>query len=316
MSGQPPNLSNSESSSDDDAVVANVRQLSGVEAGAGPDDAHVLSAVRGFVERFDYWYIRVMRGAVKDYRTLVIKRINPFIRRIECDGMSAYETASKLVDDYNSRNFVTAGGWALEAMAVRISSNARKSTAKGIDIEKGDPSTADYHLYVLKSGLVTRNSDILSSLKKHARHAEKLFRQDGSKHQFSMHYAILAGKTESSFEDGINRPSSGEFWSHMTGLSPKQAVALVLAIAAEAGKLVRRDASEHVAAMKLLVSDYIAKRDSLATVDWEFIALRNMASPTDWSEEDKARHSRALSVLAATGYEISAAPKPKRKNVI
>lgn len=289
-------------SSEDDLIVANVRRLSGVAAGTGPDDAHIVAAVRGFADRFEFWYVRVMREAVVKYRQLIIKRINPIIRRIECDGLTTSQTASKLVEDYNARNFVTAGGWALEALAVRINHGNQKSTAEGIDVQRVDVTTGDYHLYVLKSGLVTRNSDILNALKRNARQAEKLLRQDGQNIHVHAHYAIVTGKTESSFEDGINRPSSAEVWSHMTGLPERQALDLVLAIAAEAGRLVRRDMNEHLIAMKTVVADYIADRTNPEVVDWPYLARRNMESATAWSAEDKLRHKRALGILAASGY--------------
>jgi hypothetical protein len=256
-----------------------------------------------------------MRQAVSKYRLLIIKRINPLIRRIECDGLTAAQTAAKLVEDYNARNFVTAGGWALEALAVRVSPHAQKSGAEGIDVQRTDPATGEYHLYVLKSGLVTRNSDILGALKRNARQAEKLLRQAGQSTTVHAHYAILTGKTESSFEDGINRPSSAQVWSHMTELPEREALDLVLAIAAEAGRLVRRDVSEHLTAMKVVVADYIAVRDDPAVVDWPFLARRNMEAPAAWAAEDRQRHQRALQVLLGTGYvpERKAPPRPRER---
>ena len=285
-----------------DEIVASVRRLSGISAERGPNDAYIFAAVEGFAGQFDFWYTRVMRDAVTGYRELIIKRINPFIRRIDFEGFGPIQAASKLVDDYNARNFVTAGGWALEALAVHISASAQKSTAAGIDLQRVDPTTGDYHLYVLKSGLVTRNSDILSSLKRNARQAEKLLRQGNSKTNVHAHYAIVAGKTESSFEDGISRLSSGEFWSHMTDLPELEAIDLVLAVAAEAGRLVRRDASDHIEAMKLLICDYIAMRDDSGVVDWEFLARRNMQTRSSWRHEDLERHRHALRSLMDTGY--------------
>jgi hypothetical protein len=101
--------------------------------------------VRGFVQAFDYWYIRVMREAVPNYRNLIIKRINPFIRQIELEGCTAEQAAERMVEDYNSRNFVTAGGWALEEMAVAASPVAQKGSAEGIDLQRFNPATGAYH---------------------------------------------------------------------------------------------------------------------------------------------------------------------------
>jgi len=314
MSGSP-GVTRSYSTDEQREIVANVRRLSETKPEQGPDDQHILSAVIGFVEQFNYWYSRVMENAVVQYRNLVIKRINPFVRRIQCEGRSPLEMAFILIEDYNARNFVTAGGWALEAMAIRLGHDNQKSASTGLDIQRIDPKTGDYHLYILKSGLVTRNSDILSSLKKHVRAAEKLLRQDRFKGQVVGNYAILAGKTQGSFEDGIRRPSSGEFWEEITSLPAPKCIALALAVAAEAGRLVRRDSDPHIKALKRVVADYIADRGDPAKVDWEFISRRNMQQDAAWKGEDKVRHKRAMEALAASGYTIvkPEAKKAKKK---
>jgi hypothetical protein len=310
MSG--PSSSNF-SSSDVATAVAAVRELSGLPAGQGPTDEHIAQAIANFVGAFERWYVKVMREAVPQYRNLIIKRINPFIRPIDCGGLGPGATAARLVDDYNSRNFVTAGGWALEGLAIGISQFGRKSSAVGIDLEREDAGTRTHHLYVLKSGLVTRNSDILSALKKNARAAEKLLRQNGAAVSVTANYAVLAGATSTTFEDGIRRPASAEFWSEMTGLPAAEAVKLVLAVATISGRYIRRDATEHLEALKLLVADYIAKRDNDEVVDWEFIAQRNMQPDVAWKGDDRARHARALERLAKTGYSLegTAPRRPK-----
>ncbi len=282
--------------------VANVRRLSGIPAGTGPSDVSIASAIRGFAEVFDYWYIRVMKEAVAKYRTLIVQRINPFIRRIQYEVSDCATFAARVVEDYNARNFVTAGGWALEQLALRVNPEFQKSAARGIDLQRHDPSTGEYHLYVLKSGLVTRNSDIVSSLKKNSRDAEKLLRQSGSKAKVTLNYAIAAGKTTSTFEDGVRRPSSAEFWSEVMRLPEDQAVDLALAIAAEAGRVVRSDASQHAAAMKVLLEAYLADPADPTKVDWPFLKQRNFQPKATWAEEDKRRHALALEALRATGY--------------
>jgi hypothetical protein len=293
------------------AVVAAVRSLSGVDSNQGPDDDRLFEAVESFVEAFDFWYIRVMREAVLEYRKLIVMRINPFVRRIECDGMDVEQTARRLVEDYNSRNFVTAGGWAIEALAATGRAEVHKSGIAGIDIDRYDVATGEYHLYVLKSGLVTRNSDIIAALKRNARQAEKQLLQSRATKGVRANYAIAAGKTTSSFEDGVWRPSSGEFWGEMLDLPEEEAVEMALAIAAEAGRLVRSDAAEHIDALKLVVGSYIAERGNSSSVDWEFIARRNMQKAPAWKLEDKDRHRGALEALDASGYVVQ--PKAPRK---
>lgn len=288
----------------DSAAVENVRRLSGVGPEHGPSDSQLLSAVAGFVDAFDYWYVRVMREAVPAYRTLIVRRINPFVRRIECDGMDAAETAQRLVQDYNSRNFVTAGGWAIEALATSGRPEVRKSGITGIDLERFDESAGEYHLYVLKSGTVTRNSDIVSALKRNSRVAERQLRQARTTQGVRANYAVAAGRTTSTFEDGVWRPSSGEFWGEMFGLPEHHAVELALAIAAEAGRQLHQDASAHVDALKLVVANYIASRVDQSVVDWDFIARRNMQQKASWIAHDKERHRLAVAALARSGYVI------------
>src|SRR5262249_48126435 len=148
-----------------------------------------------------------------------IQRINPVIRRIQYEGLDCASFATRIVEDYNSRNFVTAGGWAIEGLPPNLNPTIQKSAAKGIDLQRSDPASQEHHLYVIKSGLVTRNSDIVGALKKHSREAEKLLRQSSPKVKVTSNYVIAAGKTTSTFEDGVRRPSSAEFWAEVTGLS-------------------------------------------------------------------------------------------------
>lgn len=284
------------------AVVGSVRAIANLPEGTGPDDVHIAAGVRGFTSAFNFWYSRVISEAVPQYRTLIIKRINPFIRRIQLDGLNVEKATRRLVEDYESRNFVTAGGWALERLASDASTVAQKSAARGIDLQRIDPQTGDHYLYVVKSGLVTRNSDIVNALKQHTRSAEKVLRQDKSSGGVHPTYAICAGKTTSSFEDGVRRPSSAEFWSEIFGMDESSAVAVALAMAAAAGKLLLSDVEEHLDALRLVVGDYVAKRDDENVVDWDFIAMRNMSTPENWQAEDRKRNKRALDRLAATGY--------------
>lgn len=284
-------------------VAAAVRAASGIPADGGPDDAHIAAAVAGFAQAFDYWYIRVIRKAVRDYRRLIVARINPFIRQIECAGFSATHLARRLVGDWNNRNFVTAGGWAIEEMAVCISSESQKSSAEGIDVQRHDPASGDYHLYVIKSGTVTRNSDVLKALKRNSRQAEKLLLQGRGTGRVHAYYAIAAGKTTDTFEDGIHRPSSSKFWSDMTGLPGAKALDLIFAVSTRAGQLVCADASKHVEAMEKLTAHYIARRDDPLVVDWDFLVTRTMQEKPLWDAEDKSRHTGAMKALRTDGYE-------------
>jgi hypothetical protein len=298
---------------EDQALVDAARQAAGVAADEGPDDDHVLAGISGFVQAFDFWYIRVVRGAVPKYRPLIIARINTFIRSWELEGLDAERAAGRLVEDYARRNFVTAGGWALEELAIAASTTMQKSAAEGMDAQRLDPTTNEYHLYVLKSGLVTRNSDIVKAIKANGRQAEKLLRQGRGTTSVHLNYAILAGKTSSTFEDGVARPSSAEFWSDALGLPEPRAHDLALAMAAEAGRLVTSDASAHIAALETLVQTYIVSPADPGQVDWEFLKRRTMQDKAVWKDEDKRRHQAAEEALRASGYVAS--PEPQDEEV-
>src|SRR4051794_10282876 len=54
--------------SDDAQIVAAVRSISGLGSRGGPDDHHILRGVQGFAGAFEYWYTRVIRNSVAEYR--------------------------------------------------------------------------------------------------------------------------------------------------------------------------------------------------------------------------------------------------------
>lgn len=280
-------------------IVANVKVLApSVDFRNGPDDSHIFKGVQGFVLAFNFRYSRVISATVPKYRNNIVARINPLIRKFQLEGMTSSQVAHQLVEDWAARNFVTAGGFAIEELAIGVSVDAQKSATEGIDIQRFDPDTGIYHLYVLKSGIVTRNSDILAALKRNARQAERVLRAGHTVLGVTSNYAIAAGKTsETTFEDGVRRPSSDVFWSEMTGLQPEAAVELVLAMAAEAGRLVRSDAAVPLESMKLLVREYIRSDADPDEVDWAWIAKRTMQPRSAWRAEDRRRHAAALKAL-------------------
>jgi site-specific DNA-cytosine methylase len=285
------------------ALIAKMRASCGVLPDEGPTDQDISNALDGFAGQFDYWFERVIANAVKDYRKLIVKRINPFVRGIEYEGFNASTVAGHLVRDYTNRNFVTAGGWAIERMAIALGSKNAKAAATGIDLHKIDPKTGSQYLYVIKSGMVTRNSDILSSLKRHAEQARKLLMQGGSKVSVFANYAVAAGATSSTYHDNIHRPSSAAFWAEVTELTEDKAMRLAYAISQAAGKIIKRESEPHIRAMETLIGHYVGKREDAAVVDWEFLFDRTMKERKEWATEDASRHKAAWAALLATGYK-------------
>lgn len=251
-----------------------------------------------------------MANAVKDYRKLVIARINPFVRGIEYQGLGAQDVGRNLVRDYANRNFVTAGGWAIEKMAIALGSKNAKAAALGIDLHKIDPVTGTQHLYVIKSGTVTRNSDILAGLKRNAEGARRLLVQGGSKVNVIANYAVAAGATSSTYSDNIYRPSSAAFWSEVTELPEDKAMLLAYEISKAAANMIRREAQPHIEAMESLVSSYIKTPEFEEKVDWSFIFDRTMKDKKLWQKQDADRHKAGWASLLASGY-IPAVREPK-----
>jgi hypothetical protein len=292
----------------DAQIVSRVRKRADLPAGGpGPTDELIVQGVRGFAREFQYWYNRVLQGALPKYQNLIIDRINPMIRGMELSGLATREVAERLVADYARRNYVTAGGWALEQLAIAASPELRKSSAAGIDAElyeEGPPLVRN--LYVIKSGTVTRNSDILKQLKTHGQEAQKRLLQTDKRAVVRVYYIVVAGRRSSTYEDGVHRPSSAEFWAQAFALDDeKKAIDLALAMAQEAGLLLRglsAEAERSVKAMETAVAAYIQLDSDSGSVDWEFLAQRNMIDAPDVVAAGKERHLRAKKAVEAAGF--------------
>jgi hypothetical protein len=285
--------------------------------GVGPTDENIAAGVRGFAREFHYWYYRVLHEALPKYQRLIIDRINPLIRSMEFEGLSAKQVAHALVGDYARRNFVTAGGWALEQLAIAGSPSLAKSAAAGIDAEKHLPGAVPVStLYVIKSGTVTRNSDILKQLKSHGQEAHKRLLQSNKRAVIKVVYAVLTGRATSSFEDGVYRPSSAEFWAEAFELENEaRAVELALAMGQEASSLLSAtEGNEVLRALELAVEVHIRSSGSNA-VDWDYLARRNMRADASLREEEKVRRALARAAVEASGYEFLPA-KPSRRAAV
>jgi hypothetical protein len=289
-------------------IVADVRNRSGLASAAvGPSDEQIASGVRGFAREFRYWYNRVLDEAVPKYQRLIIDRINPMVRSMELHGLDTTAVAARLVADYAHRNYVTAGGWALEQLAIAASPRLRKSTAAGIDAEWHEPGPPPVaHLYVIKSGTVTRNSDILKALKTHGKEAKTRLIQTDKKAVVRVYYVVTAGNRSSTHHDDVYRPSSAEFWAQTFDLEDdeQQAIDLALAMAQEAGSLLQKISDDKtLRVLEVAVAAYIATDDDASAVDWEFLAKRNMIDDPEVKKQGTVRHERARKAAAEAGYE-------------
>lgn len=284
----------------DERRAGELRQIVGLGS-EGPPAERVLTAVNVYIDQFDRWYGKQWDGIVPKYHERIIRRINPFVRRAQHGNCDASTLAKALVADWDSRNFVTAGGQALEALAIAAGPHCHKGTAEGVDLERHDPNNVKVrHLYVVKSGAVTRNTDIVSKMKLNLRKAERLLKQNPQTGEARLNYATCVGTLGSTFEDGIHRPSSARFWSEILELDEDQAIKLVWVMVLEASQHVRIP-RQHRAALEAAVSAYIACEDSSGLVDWEFL-VRVVTQPSksylvDHQRRDRLARDHARAVL-------------------
>jgi hypothetical protein len=311
-------LTTSATAPTDAEIVKNVRERAGLaEADGGPSDEQIAQGVRGFADAFRYWYNRVLDEVLPKYESKIIDRVNPMIRGMQLEGLPADEVARRLVGDYAHRNYVTAGGWALEKLAIDGSPRLRKSTATGIDAEWYESESPPVvNLYVIKSGTVTRNSDILAQLKSHGQEAQKRMMQTDKKAVVRTQYIVTAGNRSSTFHAGVYRPSSAEFWAQTFDLEDDEetAIDLALAMAQEAGSLLPDPTDDDaVRALEAAVAAFIAAEADPTVVDWEFLAQRNMIGGAAQKAESKKRHKRAVQAVKDAGYAWPATGRAKKK---
>lgn len=284
-----------------------IRTKAGLGPGEGPDAAQIKAAVELYVGQYDAWYGKQWQQILKLYHSRIIRRINPFVRRAQHGDCSARELAEAVVADWDSRNFVTAGGQALEALAIAIGPHCQKAIAEGVDIQRADPADpATFHLYTVKSGAVTRNTDIVSKMKTNLRKAAMLAKQNPAIKNVRLNYATCVGTVNSTDADGILRPSSARFWAEVTDLPEDKAVRLLTVITSEAARWIQWPVANREALMAK-VAVYIDELPSTGRPDWEYL-VRCVTQPTKaYSAAHKKRHALAESAAAAVFAQLSKA---------
>lgn len=279
------------------AEAQKIRASVGLAKGVGPSPDRIQAAVQTYVEQFDFWYTKQWTSILDDYVERVVRRSNPYVRRTQHGDCTPTELAEALVSDWDSRNFVTAGGQALEAMAIAIGEHCKKAAAEGVDIERREPSDpSTVHLYVVKSGAVTRNTDIVGKMKQNLRAAAKRLKQNHDIKNVHLNYATCVGTTNSTDADGVLRPSSARFWSEITGVDEAQAMSLVWAVTGAAASSVTRPVKNR-AALIAQVAAYIETTESSKQLDWGFL-VQTVSEPV---ATYRAEHQRRDGVARARG---------------
>jgi hypothetical protein len=285
-------------------VAAAIRARVGLADSEGPSVENIEAAVNVYVESFDFWYHQQWNTIRKNYVARLVRRINPFVRRGQLGDCTAQALADALIADWDSRNFVTAGGQALEAMAIAAGPNCQKAIAEGVDIQRSEPADPRVlHLYVVKSGAVTRNTDIVGSMKTNLRKAEKLALQNAGTKSVRLNYATCVGTPNSTLADGVHRPSSARFWSEILELDESRAIKLVWAITEEGARRISRPDLNRQA-LRAQVEAYVATEDGKRMVDWEFL-IKVVTLPL---EQYKLEH-RQRDLAAVKAGEAVVTPK-------
>lgn len=271
-----------------------LRLQAGLVAGEGPPPENVKAALDVYVRQFDWWYGKQWHTILSNYVTRIVRRVNPFVRRAQHGDCSSRALAEAVVGDWDSRNFVTAGGQALEALAIAIGKNCQKAIAEGIDVQRIEPADpSKLHLYTVKSGAVTRNTDIVSKMKINLRKAERLARQSPGIGTVRLNYATCVGTLATTLADGVYRPSSAQFWSEVMELPEDKAVRLLWAVTESAAQWIlwpernRRALIEAVAA-------YVGAAEAPERVDWEFLVRVVTQPPAAYKAEHVRRHGLAV----------------------
>lgn len=297
--GPPPPLPSSEHAITL-ARAQEMRAAAGLAEGEGPSPARIQRAVSVYVQQFDWWYGKQLRQIMDSYVEKIVRRINPYVRRAQLGDCTATDLAEAAIASWESRNFATAGGNALEALAIAIGPNCQKAVGTGLDIQRVSPEDLEtLSLYVLKSGAITRNSDILAKMKQNVRKAEQLARQHPGTKVVRLNYAIAAGTFTNTFSDGVHRPSSPQFWSEIMELQQDKAIRLLWLVTDEAAKHIR-SIERNRKSLVAKVAAYLAKEGTTDEADWDFL-LKVANHP--WRTY-KAEHERRKRRAEDAGREI------------
>lgn len=275
------------------AEAGQIRATVGLARATGPSARKIQRALQTYVEQFDFWYTAQWTTILGNYVERVVRRINPYVRRAQHGDCTPEELATALVADWDSRNFVTAGGQALEAMAIDLGKDCEKAGAEGVDIERRPPrDPATVHLYVVKSGAVTRNTDIVGKMKQNLRAAARRLQQNPGVRNVVLNYATCVGTTNSTNADGVLRPSSARFWSEIMDVPEDKAMALVWAVTNAAAAVITRPEVNR-RALVTQVAAYIANPRSPTRIDWEFLVKTVSKPPRSYRAEHGQRDTEA-----------------------
>lgn len=279
-----------------------LREEANLAEGEGPSAEQIQAAIDIYVGQFRTWYEKQLKQIAEKYDERIVRRINPYVRRAYRRDCTAEQLAESIVADWDSRNFVTAGGQALEALAIAIGKDCQKAIAEGIDIQRVAPEDpATIHLYTVKSGSITRNTDIVGKMKQNLRRAERLAKQNPAVGNVRLNYATCVGKFTSTLADGVHRPSSARFWSEVMDIPEDQAIKLLWLVTDEGAKSVSRSEARR-RALIAQVATYIAKEEDPRVVDWDFL-VKVATTPWRSYEEEHRRRDAAARVAGRTVLE-------------
>lgn len=142
----------------------------------------------------------------------VIKNKNPYLYR--ASGIRTCEDlVRRVLQDYVSASVEGYFGKFFEAVARVVSGGVKPVGGGEVDLDVRIGEVA--HLYVIKSGAKGFNSSSYDKAKRDLNSAERRLRQDRVRTEKKIAFAY--GRKRTTFEEGIERLSSQQFWAEVSG---------------------------------------------------------------------------------------------------
>jgi hypothetical protein len=165
------------------------------------------------VEEFEVVFAKPFAARLLSLRLLtIVQNKNPYLYR--ASGIRTCENlVERVLNDFVSASVEGDFGKFFESVA-RVVSGGVKPVGGGevdLDIRVGDVA----RLYAIKSGPKGFNSSSYDKAKRDLNSAERRLRQDRLRTEKKVAFAY--GRKHSSFADGIERLSSKQFWSEISG---------------------------------------------------------------------------------------------------
>ena len=187
------------------------------------------------VEEFEITFTKPITQKLSELKMRdIVRRKNPYLYR--ASGVSTCdEFVNRAFTEYTSTIGENYFGAFFESVARIVSGGVKPASGGEIDLEVRHGNAA--YLYAIKSGPGGFNSSSEAKARTDLGHAERRLRQDRVTTHKKMAFAY--GRRTTSFNDGVEKLASKEFWSELSG--DEQFYKKLLDICAELAPLFESD---------------------------------------------------------------------------